>query len=443
MRNFLYGIAGFSGSFTIEDRETKAVDYIKQAVGDKSVLVLVSGGVDSTVCAALIAKAIPPHQIFALHVDTGFMRLGESSRVRTALEAADLNLKVVDASNQFFDATTIFNGKPTKPLREITNPEEKRTIIGDQFMRVSQREIDQLGIDPDRVVLAQGTLRPDLIESGSKLASENAATIKTHHNDSPLVRKLREGGRVVEPLQEYHKDEVRALGSILGLPKEIVWRQPFPGPGLAVRIICTKEPYITDEFDQINKKLKQYSSEGLEVTLLPIQTVGVQGDGRTYSYLAGISGRKDWDELFRLALEIPKETRQINRLAYIFGGIVRGPITEITPTYLTEDSIKQLQQADDIVNTVLMKYDLIRKLSQVPVILFPVNFSIPGKRAIAIRTFITPAGDFYTGVPAKPGLDIPEEALEEMVSSVLSEVTNVSRVVYDLTSKPPGTTEWE
>ncbi len=179
----------------------------------------------------------------------------------------------------------------------------------------------------------------------------------------------------------------------------------------------------------------------IAATLVPIRTVGVQGDGRSYSYLTGVSGERKWDDLFFLADIIPKISHNINRIAYLFGDKVEGPIKEITETKLTQDVIHQLQLADDIVNQTLLEYDLIRKLSQVPVISFPANFGVPGKHSIAIRTFIT--NDFMTGVPAVPKRDIPEIALDRMVEQILLQVPNISKVVYDLTSKPPGTTEWE
>lgn len=441
IKNFLYSIAGFSGDYTVEDRQKQAIDYIQNAVGNKKVLMLVSGGVDSTVCAVLLAKAIDPKNIYALHIDNGFMRKDESVNVKKILKDIGVNIVVVNASNDFYNGTSEFKGRIVGPLKKITNSEEKRAIIGDTFMRVSKKAIQDLKLDPKDVILAQGTLRPDLIESASHVVSGNAATIKTHHNDTPEVRKLRDEGRVIEPLKDYHKDEVRALGASLGIPIELVWRQPFPGPGLAVRIICADKPFITDDFDAINESLKQYCSTDLSVTLLPIQTVGVQGDGRTYSYLAAISGKKDWGKLFALAQEIPKKIHQINRVAYIFGPKVDGPIKEITQTYLDVETIKQLQTADDIANKILFKHSLVRTLSQVPIVSFPIAFGVNGNRSIAIRTFIT--NDFMTGVPALPGKDIPEEVLEELVNEILKNTPNISRIAYDLTSKPPGTTEWE
>lgn len=425
LKNFLYKVAKFKGDFSVGDRQQQAIKYLQESIGNKKVLVLVSGGVDSTVCAALLAKAIPVKNIFALHIDNGFMRHHESKAVIVALKKVGIKVNFVDASDIFIDA-----------LAGVTNPEQKRQIIGDTFMNVAETAIKNLNLDFKKVILAQGTLRPDLIESASKLASTNANTIKTHHNDTAMVRKLREQGMIVEPLKEFHKDEVRELGTKLGLPRKLVWRQPFPGPGLAIRIIAALKPYITDKFEVINKQLKSSS-----VTLLPIQTVGVQGDHRSYSYLAGISGKKSWKKMFEIAREIPKKIHEINRVVYIFGAPITKSVTEITPTLLTKDVICQLQTADNIVNKILVKHKLINKLSQVPVILFPVNFGKKGERSIAIRTFIT--NDFMTGVPAVPGVDIPVKAINEMVREILKKTPGISRVVYDLTSKPPGTTEWE
>jgi GMP synthase (glutamine-hydrolysing) len=306
---------------------------------------------------------------------------------------------------------------------------------------VAEQEIAKLGLRADEVVLAQGTLRPDLIESASSSASKSAETIKTHHNDTFLVRQLREQGRVVEPLSEYHKDEVRELGTELGLPDELVWRQPFPGPGLAIRMICAEEPYIKDDFESTNQKLQEFSNKEYSLQLMPIRTVGVQGDGRSYSYLAGIAGPQNWGELMKIARDIPKTLHNVNRIAYFFGEPFEDFEPTITVTHLSKESLDQLRQADAIVNELLLKHNLIKSISQVPVVSFPVNFGREGQRSIGIRTMIT--NDFMTGVPAIPGKEMPENVLQEMVTRILKEVKGVARVCYDLTSKPPGTTEWE
>ncbi len=438
--NFLFNVAGLEQDYTVEDREAEAIRYIQETVGEREVLVFASGGVDSTVCTVLLGKALDPAKVHAVHIDTGFMRLGESREVAKALSSVGIELTVIDDSEHFASATTLIDGVETMPLREVTEPEIKRKIIGDTFIKVLGMATEQLGLDPDNTVLGQGTLRPDLIESASSLASTQASVIKTHHNDTPLVRELRANGQVVEPLQSLHKDEVRELGRLLGLSDELVWRQPFPGPGLAIRAICAERPFITPEFIEVGAALQEFSNEKIATTLLPIQTVGVQGDGRSYSYLAALSGESDWDRLMEMAREIPKTLHSVNRVVYVFGEQVRGPIDDITPTFPTAEVIEQLRRADDVVNKVLIKYDLVRALSQVPVVSFPVHFGKPGNRSIGIRTFIT--NDFMTGVPAIPGVHLPFEALDEMVYGITRDDT-ISRVAYDLTSKPPGTTEWE
>lgn len=440
LKNFLTKVAGLEGTHSLADREAEAIRHIKDVVGDRQVLVFVSGGVDSTVCAALLAKALPGERIHAVHVDTGFMRQDESAAVEQALSKAGIDLRVVHAEELFAAATTTKDGRETEPLNQVTDPEIKRRIIGDTFMKVLNQTLHDLGLDPKHTVLAQGTLRPDLIESASHLASGKAEVIKTHHNDTQLVRELRQAGRVVEPLSELHKDEVRELGEKLGLAHELVWRQPFPGPGLAIRVICAEEPYKTADFADVARRLEQFDSQDVSTSLLPVKTVGVQGDGRSYSYLAGLSGKANWERLMKLAREIPKTVHGVNRVAYIFGEPVKGAVKEITPTHLTPEVLEQLRAADDVVTKVMLEYDLMRTLKQVPVISFPVHFGQPGKRSIAIRTFIT--NDWMTGVPAVPGVDFPLAALDEMVSGIMA-VPGVARVAYDLTSKPPGTTEWE
>lgn len=498
-KNFLFGVAGLSASFTLKDRKETAVEYIRSRVGpDSKVLVLVSGGVDSSVCAALCTLALGPERVHALHICNGFMRKDESIKVKEALARLNLNLEVVDASEDFYGATTKIGSSPipTDRLDTVINPEEKRKIIGDTFMRVAQKEIARLGLSAETTFLAQGTLRPDLIESASHTVSASAAVIKTHHNDTDLVRELRQKGHVIEPLADYHKDEVRALGRDLGLPEDLVARHPFPGPGLAIRIICSStKADIDDSFHETNRRLRHLltefnpddpsektPSELLELrdeerevfrrllatshvsaVLLPIKTVGVQGDGRSYHYVCALSTddpasydkslaagspptidgvfNPDWETLFALAKFIPKIYHNVNRVVYVFGKRIRDPIVDITPTTLTKDAIFQLQEADDRVNQVFFERDQVKKVSQAPVILFPVGFEQGTTgRSVALRTLIT--NDFMTGHAAHPGTELEAETVLESVRRVL-QVPGIGRVVYDLTSKPPGTTEWE
>ncbi|XP_013772810.1 GMP synthase [glutamine-hydrolyzing] [Limulus polyphemus] len=491
MKNFLYDIAGLKGSFTMHSREIECIEFIKKTVGDKKVLMLVSGGVDSTVCAALVHRALGEERVIAIHVNNGFMRKNESLQVEHSLRQLGLKLRVVDASHQFYNSMTTVpidkndpvRKRTTKMLCMTTNPEEKRKIIGDTFVNVANDIVSELQLKPDDVFLGQGTLRPDLIESASKIASNQADTIKTHHNDTELVRLLREEGRIVEPLKDFHKDEVRVLGKDLSLPVELTQRHPFPGPGLAIRVICSEDAYMEKDFSEtsvlakvivdycnaLEKKhalinrvqngtsddeqlfLVKLSQEyKLTTTLLPIQSVGVQGDKRTYSYVVGLSSNesiRDWEDLMVLAKLIPRICHNINRVVYIFGDAVQFPVQDITPTFLTTGVLSTLRQADFLAQNILHSSGYYNQISQMPIILIPIHFDRdvvsrqPScQRSIVIRTFLT--SDFMTGIPAIPNKHLPLEILNKMVAEIHT-VPGISRVLFDLTPKPPGTTEWE
>uniref|UniRef100_A0A1B6CTG3 GMP synthase (glutamine-hydrolyzing) n=2 Tax=Clastoptera arizonana TaxID=38151 RepID=A0A1B6CTG3_9HEMI len=491
LQSFLFDIAGLRPGFTLESREEECIQYIKEAVGNNVVLLLVSGGVDSTVCAALLHKALPQQEIIAVHIDNGFMRKNESQQVAQSLKELGINLRVINATHEFRHGSTsvpLDSREPnsrtrfTKMLCMTSNPEEKRKIIGDVFVAIANDVISEMNLKPDEVILAQGTLRPDLIESASHLASNKAETIKTHHNDSQLIRQLRDQGRVVEPLKDFHKDEVRKLGRELGLSSELVMRHPFPGPGLAIRVLCGEEPYmerdfsetqvlvkIIAEYDEMLKKkhallnrvesatseedrlelIKVSSKQHLAAILLPIRSVGVQGDCRSYSYVVGISCEREpnWEDLVFLAGLIPRVCHNVNRVCFIAGEFIRDQILDITHTYLTSNVLSTIRQADHVATQVLTSTKSMHLVSQMPVILIPLHFDRdPGirgpscQRSVVIRPFITQ--DFMTGRPAIPGKDIPIEVVFKIMSEI-SNIQGVSRVMYDLTSKPPGTTEWE
>uniref|UniRef100_A0A7S4QLU4 GMP synthase (glutamine-hydrolyzing) n=1 Tax=Ditylum brightwellii TaxID=49249 RepID=A0A7S4QLU4_9STRA len=439
--NFLFKIAGLEANYTLDDRHQTAIQEIRDTVGDRDVLLFVSGGVDSTITALLMAEAKLSGAVHAVHVDHGMMRHNESEVVEVALKAAGIDLDLVRDPDFFMNASTDIRGTKSKTLKETTDPEEKRAIIGDAFIQLRNREIERLGLDADTTVLAMGTLRPDLIESASELASGNAKVIKTHHNDTPLVRELRKRGQVIEPLKELHKDEVRELGHKLGAPDELVWRHPFPGPGLGIRLLCAEEPYMNDDFAKVTAQLAKHATDSIKTTLLPVRTVGVQGDDRTLSYLAALSGNEDWPTLQKIAREIPKSVHGVNRIVYVFGETLSETSQDkITVTYPSKDAFDQLRIADDKAMKVLQKHGLNKALAQMPIVSFPVNFGQEGKRSIGIRTMIT--NDFMTGDIALPGRDLPIDVIHEMVTEILED-SSIARVVYDLTSKPPGTTEWE
>ena len=329
LRNFLYEVCGATGDWTMGDYKNTAIAAVREKVGSGRVLLALSGGVDSSVVAALLAEAVGP-QLTCVFVDHGLMRLNEGDEVEAAFKKWDINFVRVNAEGRFLSK-----------LAGISDPERKRKIIGEEFIRVFEEESKKIGaVD----FLAQGTIYPDVIESGLG----NAAVIKSHHNVGGLPDYV-DFKEIIEPLRLLFKDEVRQLGRELGLPEYLVSRQPFPGPGLAIRIMgeITKEKADTlrladaiyrEELEKAgeNKKMNQYFA-----VLTDTRTVGVMGDGRSYD------------------------------------------------------------------------------------------------RVLALRAVTTE--DFMTADWAR----IPYELLDKISGRIVNEVNGINRIVYDITSKPPATVEWE
>jgi len=489
MRNFCYKICGIAISDVMKNRQALCLEDIRSSVQDRTVLALLSGGVDSTVLAALLTKALGAGRVLAIHIDNGLMRKNESTLVVKALKALGLDVKRVDCAYRFLNGKTWVhlegckNAQLSECLNTVVDPEQKRRIIGDVFMQIMSELLNDL--DKDKFVLAQGTLAPDLIESGSKLSSSMADTIKTHHNDSPLAREFRNAGKIIEPLRTFYKDEVRELGRELSLPAELVNRHPFPGPGLGPRIICQLDlyPWYLENYNDFNNRLNLICSyhrlrttqsqmlNSLEAqltdakreflislkdhpriypVLLPVRTVGVQGDGRTYSYAAAFScetgAQVKWDVLSHLTKLVTMLCPNVNRCCFVFGDKIEGPVRDITPTLLNPGAISRLREADSAAMDMLRQHDALKLVSQMPVVLLPLHFDRASrhdpstKHSIVLRPFVT--SDFMTGSAAIPGKHIPEPVVNDIVAAV-SGVLGISRVMYDLTDKPPGTTEWE
>lgn len=442
LTNFLFKICGLSGNYMLEDRIQAAIDKIRAQVGDARILVLVSGGVDSAVSAALLIKALASDQVYAIHIDHGLMRKDESDRVCESLERMGLkHLIRENAADAFFNSTIEINGDTVGPLTTLIDPEAKRQLIGEVFIRVVRQTAERLDLDFDQTFWAQGTLRPDLIESGNPDVSSYAHKIKTHHNDVDIVRRAREKGLVVETNWDWHKDEVRQVARALGIDENVAARQPFPGPGLAIRTVCYDgrnriTPEESGKFETLMKRLApEYYGH-----LAPIQSVGVQGDCRSYRYLSVIGGPGlafDWEQVYEIGKILPNQVNFINRVAYILNkekNVLNEPL-KTYPMVITPGNIDLLRELDAIVVAKLNR----PPVSQVFAVLLPVGMT--GKYSVAIRTFVT--NDFMTGRPAFIGADLNRELLVETVREIEAKFPEVDLILYDVTSKPPATVEWQ
>jgi GMP synthase (glutamine-hydrolysing) len=440
LANFLFKVCGLSGNYVLEDRIQTALAKIREKVKDEKILVLVSGGVDSAVSAALLVKALNPDNVFAIHIDHGLMRKNESDIVCENLREQGLkNLIRENAQEVFFNTPVEINGESVGPLTQVVDPELKRNIIGEIFIQVVRKTAAGLNLDFDKTYWAQGTLRPDLIESGNPDVSGYAHKIKTHHNDVDIVRRAREKGLVVETNWDWHKDEVRQVARALGIKESIAARQPFPGPGLAIRLICNDNTgKITKEQSGKFSAVMTELNAGYQGAVLPIQSVGVQGDCRSYRFLTAIWGDGlglDWEKVYHIGKHLPNQVNFINRVAYLLNKKDPGGPLTTHEMYLTPENVDLLRELDHIVVQNLN----IPPVSQVFAVLLPVG--VTGKFSVAIRTFIT--NDFMTGRPAFIGEDIPGERVAKVVAEIESRFPQVDLILYDVTSKPPATVEWQ
>ena len=439
--NFIRKVANYQEIYALDDRIETSIKMIQEKVGNNKIIVLVSGGVDSAVTAALLIKALNPENVYAIHIDSGFMRKNESDIICENLKKLGLkNLIRENAKDYFFHTVVEVDGKKIGPLVETIDPETKRQIIGEIFIKIANNVIERLGLNPENTFIAQGTLRPDLIESGNPDISGFAHKIKTHHNDVAIVREARKKGLIVETNSDWHKDEVRKVARMLGLEESIASRQPFPGPGLAIRLIChdkKEEVVITqEEVQKINDIISDTSEKA---QIIPIKSVGVQGDARSYKNLGILYGNGmdfDWNNVTRLAKQITDSIHTINRVAYILNAKNIKEKIQCFDMKINDECVDLLREVDKIVTSNLEG----SKVNQTFAVLVPIG--ITKKYSIVIRTFVT--NDFMTGSPGQIGTAVDKVSIEKVIKEIENNFSDkIEFIMYDVTSKPPATCEWQ
>jgi len=420
--NFVLTICNCAPSWTMEQYVAEQIGKLRDQVGDKSVFLLASGGVDSTVAARVISQAIGPERLHLLHIDNGLMRKDESREVLAALGdmGLDRHLHFVDASDTFLAA-----------LDGLVEPEAKRKAIGDTFIEVFEREARRLGIEGH--LLGQGTIYPDTIETGG---TRRADTIKTHHNRVPIINEMIAQGRVVEPLADLYKVEVRELGARLGVPDAMLWRHPFPGPGLGVRLLCSTGHEALGSLAEAAPRIEAVGARyGLRAMALPIRSVGVKADLRAYEHPVLVTGETPWDRLVEAAGVLFKEIPGINRCIWNLGPSTPSAVRPLAAT-VTRSRLDLLREADHLVTTGMRRHGVYHEIWQCPTVLVPLEIDGRGRELVIVRPIRSERG--MTATPAP----LPAALLEELRTTVLA-LDGVSGLALDVTSKPPGTIEWE
>ncbi|MBR0486291.1 MAG: glutamine-hydrolyzing GMP synthase [Treponema sp.] len=422
------------------------MDSIKTDAKDRNVLLFLSGGVDSTVAFALLNKALGQDRVLGLHIDNGFMRKNESKNVADAYKKFGFNNFIVeDASQSFLDA-----------IKGLTDPQKKRMAVGENFITVRDRVVAQQKLDEDKWMLAQGTLYPDIIESGG---TKNSNTIKTHHNRVEGIQKLIAQGMIIEPLKDLYKDEVRAIGKKLGLDNELVMRHPFPGPGLSINVLCS-DGNLSDqdkkEIDDANKELNsielhhfcEHCTASLVRFVLPVKSVGVQGDFRTYRFPAVLRFSKDekdgfchfpkhWKKIEDTSSDITNAAKLINRCVICLwqNPKIKDSDMKLQEGYCDKRRLDQLREVDNIVLTNLHKAGWYDKIFQHLTIDIPYASSAD-RASFVLRPVCSE--DVMTARFAQ----LDRELLLNIVKEI-SELGFVDAIYYDCTNKPPATFGWE
>ena len=404
----------------------ETTERLQQEVGERKVLMFISGGVDSSVAFALLDRVLGRDQMLGLYIDNGFMRKDESTGIiERYRQLGYTNIQSRDYSTFFLDA-----------VANQVDPQIKRQKIGATFIGMRDKFLNELNLSAQEWMLGQGTLYPDIIESGG---TEHAEVIKSHHNRVQEVLDLVDSGNVVEPLKDLYKDEVRKVGSLLGLPDSIVWRHPFPGPGLAINVLSARGDESFPNLEQTAAEVSNCLKESnCDFSILPVRSVGVQGDQRTYTSPAAlINTPRDWDWLEKEATRLTNEVRNINRVVLQLDSnnkdlnapyIIRGAFCSI-------ERLDLLREADFMATQMLKENGLMEKIFQLLVILLPISKN--GKEdSLVLRPVVSE--DVMTAQFARINWNL----LDPLVESILG-LSGIETVFYDITHKPPATFGWE
>ncbi len=429
LENFVVHICGLPRTWKIANIIDDLEEKIRTQVGAKNVFMLISGGVDSNVAFALLSKVLGTDRVQGLLIDTGFMRAGEVRSVVESFHARGMtNLTVTDASEAFL-----------KAVDGVIAPEEKRKRIGQTFLDVKDAVLAEQGLHPTTWLLGQGTIYPDIIESGG---TPHAATIKTHHNRVDAIKEMISAGLVVEPLADFYKHEVREIGRLLGLPDALVDRHPFPGPGLAIRVLNI-DPHknTTDVPHETQRDVDAFFAQAyphVQHAILPVRSVGVQGDSRTYAHPLAVWGETDWQKLDALSVATTNTCYGINRVVHVLTTDDATPVFAPPRTQhtLTRERLDVLRTLDAIVTQYMHTTGLHREILQCPVVLVPITDGRSDRESVVLRPIWT--RDFMTAEFSKINHTILTPLVRDLHATDL-----VAHVFYDITNKPPGTTEWE
>ncbi len=408
LENFVFGICGAVQDWDVSSKIPIVEEQIQAVAGSRNVFFFVSGGVDSTVAYTLCLRALGPDRVFGIYVDTGLMRQSETDFVRSLFaELGARHFLVDDARTEFLAV-----------LEGVTDPEAKRCAIGEQFVKVQERILATEHFLNGHWILGQGTIYPDTIESGG---TAKADVIKTHHNRVAGIQALIDGGQIIEPLTSFYKDEVREIGLELGLPARFLARHPFPGPGLAIRCLCSAQatPAIA-------------TADGV---LLPVRSVGVQGDARTYRQVLALDRAPDREAVDVLAPALTNSRSDINRVVALCGAKTSLPLLSVFAASVTEQRLDVLRSADAIVRAFCLETGFENAVWQFPVVLLPVGYA-EARESVVLRPI-----NSQDGMTADVVL-LPAKQLQELTKRLLT-LVHVAAVFYDLTHKPPGTIEWE